>query len=152
MTLARNRSGDRSALRGDILFEDISIDLDGPIDNICQYRESDPVRGHFAAFELGANIRSLTLRNIDITFHADKWPQSHLVTVGPKSAVREHDGKRVEVFDPYVDCTVGSIAVEGLAAHGAVPQELVRTISFDNVNGDGRSSGSGKVNNIVQEK
>ena len=130
---------------GSILFEDIKIDLKEPIDNICQYRDSDPVRGHFGAFEIGANIRSVTLRNVDVTFHADRWPQSHLVTVGPKSATYEDKGRRYEIFDPYVSCAVEELRTEGLIVRGVEPSTLVKEIGFDNINGDGHSSGFGKV-------
>ena len=130
---------------GNILFEDVKIDLREPIDNICQYRDSDPLRGHFGVFEIGANLRSMTLRNVDVTFYADRWPQSHLVTVGPKSATYEDRGRKYEIFDPYVSCAVDTLRIEGLTMRGAEPAELVKEIEFDDVNGDGRSSGRGKV-------
>jgi len=132
---------------GDLFFEDLAIDLDRPIDCMGQYADSEPVRGHFAAFEFGANLSSVHFRNIDITFHLDAYPLSHLALVGPKSIVSTtQDGKgRYEVFDPYVSCTVDRVTVEGLRVHGTAPRELVRATVFEDVNGDGRSSGRGTI-------
>lgn len=129
---------------GNLWFEDVEIDLTQPIDVIGQYATSDPVRGHFGAFEFGANLTSVNLRNISIRFHLDRWPLSHLVVVGPKSS-RLGD---VEVFDPYVSCRVGNVTVEGLSVLGEKPSELIRSIAFDDVNQDGRSSGRGVIERL----
>ena len=131
---------------GNIFFEDIDIDLVGPIDRIGQYETSDPVRGHFGAFEFGADLSLVVLRNISIRFHLDRWPLSHLAMVGPKSCIKSSDGR--EVFDPYVNCHVQTISVAGLKVHGDCPSEIVRTTVFDDVNRDGRSSGRGRVDSI----
>lgn len=137
---------------GNILFEDIKIDLTGPIDDIFQYHDSDPIRGHFAAFEIGANIRSVMLRNVDVAFHADRWPRSHLVTIGPKSAIcEEKNGKKCEIFDPYVNCVVDALRIEGLRMRDVEPSELVKEIKFEDVNHDGLSSGMGKVKTLLWE-
>ncbi|MGN0833941.1 MAG: hypothetical protein ACI4RD_09890 [Kiritimatiellia bacterium] len=132
---------------GNLFFEDIAIDLCAPIDNIGQYRDSDPVRGHFGAFEFGANLSSVRLKNIDITFHIDDYPLSHLAVVGPKSCRLPvgDGGPDAEVFDPYVSCRVGLFAVEGLKIRGTAPAELVRATVFDDVNRDGRSTGRGVI-------
>jgi len=132
---------------GNMHFEDIEIDLDAPIDGLEAYLASDPVRGHFGAFEFGANLSSVSFKNIDITFHADKWPLSHLATVGPKS---NRDGKR-ETFDPYVDCTVKCVTLENVRVHGVAPKELVRAVAFDDINKDGASSGRGRILRTVSK-
>ncbi len=129
---------------GNIWFEDIEIDLTHPIDNFGQYAVSDPLRGHFGAFEFGANLTSVNFRNIAIRFHLDKWPLSHLAVVGPKSLRMDSH----EVFDPYVSCRVGRITVEGLNVRGKSPDELVRATVFDDVNRDGRSSGRGVIGKL----
>ena len=136
---------------GDLLFEDIEIDLTGPIDDIGQYASSDPVRGHFGAFEFGANLSSVELRDIDVTFHADRYPLSHLVTVGPKSCVVHQKDKKdsTEIFDPYVKCHVGKMLLANVRIGGATPGELVHVTKFDDVNGDGLSSGRGEIRRIV---
>lgn len=137
---------------GNLFFEDIAIDLTQPIDCIDQYKSSDPVRGHFGAFEFGANLSSVTLRNIDITFHADRWPRTHLATVGPKSAFRVVDGKGVEIFDPYVTSRIGKLTVENLTVRGAAPEELVHVTEFADVNRDGHSSGKGEIGKLCANR
>lgn len=134
---------------GDIWFEDVDIDLSGPIDKIGQYAESEDVRGHFGAFEFGANLSRVVLRRVAINFHLDQWPLSHLAVVGPKSIVTFKDGKpEWETFDPWVDCRIGSLILSDVSVSGKVPSELVRTTKFDNVNGDNCSSGSGAVDRL----
>ena len=135
---------------GNLFFSDIDIDLDSPIDNIGQYATQESPRGHFAAFEFGANLSQVHLRNIDITFHADRWPLAHLVQVGPKSCMLSgKDGNsRTEVFNPYMSCHVGRIILENVRAHGTVPKDLVYVSKFDNINGDGRSTGCGSIGEI----
>ena len=138
---------------GNLVFEDVEIDLATPIDNIGQYASSDSLRGHFGAFEFGANISSVELRNVSVTFHADRYPLSHLLTVGPKSCVlpRNDESGDVEIFDPYVDCRVGKVVLANVRACGEVPGELVHATAFDNVNGDGRSSGHGEIGRIIRQ-
>jgi hypothetical protein len=131
---------------GNLHFEDIEIDLDRPIDMFEAYTGSDPVRGHFGAFEFGANLTSIHFKNLKVKFHADRYPLSHLAVVGPKSVrLTDKQGKRREVFDPYVNCRVGKVVVENLEATGVVPAKLVHATVFDDVNGDGRSSGRGEI-------
>ena len=85
-------------------------------------------------------------RQGDITFHADRWPRTHLATVGPKSAPYvTKRGNRMEIFDPYVSCTVGEVRVENVRFHGKVPSELIHAVEFKDVNGDGDSSGAGRI-------
>ncbi len=137
---------------GNLHFENIEIDLLRPIDLLGQYAASEPVRGHFGAFELGANLSGVHLKDIGIRFHADRYPLSHLVVVGPKSCVMERpDGSLREVFDPYASCRVEGLSLDGIRAYGVVPEDLVRETAFDDVNGDGRSSGRGVIVNVKGE-
>jgi len=134
---------------GNLHFEDIEIDLNRPIDMMPTYMDGDPLRGHFGAFEFGANLSSVHFKNLKVKFHADRFPLSHLVTVGPKSVVLPREGPRgCEIFDPYVSCTVGHLAVDGLKTEGIRPKELFHATVFDNINRDGRSSGRGIINGI----
>ncbi len=134
-----------------IWFEDLDIDLDRPVDPFPEYLDGDSVRGHFAAFEIGANVKDVHLRNVRLKMHADRYPLSHLVSVGPKSIlVPARKGKaKSEIFDPYVSCHVDEISIEGLEVTGEL-REAVHCTSFNDVNGDGRSSGAGKVG-VVRE-
>lgn len=131
---------------GNLHFEDIDIDLNRPIDLFDAYTGSDPVRGHFGAFEFGANLTSIHFKNLKVKFHADRYPFSHLAVVGPKSVrVTGTKGELREVFDPYVSSRVGQVVVENLESTGVVPAELVHATVFENVNCDGRSTGRGEI-------
>ena len=127
-----------------IWFEDLDIDLDRPIDPFPEYLCGDPVRGHFAAFEIGANAKDVHLRDVRLKMHADRYPLSHLVCVGPKSILVQAGKGKSEIFDPYVSCRVEEISIEGLEVTGEL-REPVHCTAFSDINGDGRSTGSGSV-------
>ncbi|MBO6053840.1 MAG: hypothetical protein J6Q17_08885, partial [Clostridia bacterium] len=134
-----------------LYFEDIAVDLAGPLDGFREYLESDPVRGAFAAFEVGANIGHLSFEDIDLTLHRERFPESYLLCVGPKSCVV--DGGKREVFDPYVSCAVGTVRTERIRVNGtqiADAAPFIRTVEFDDINRDGRSSGKGAVGELIQ--
>ena len=139
---------------GDYLFfEDIKIDLNAPIDGFREYTESDPVRGAFAGFEFGANIGHLFFENIDLTLYPEKYPYSYLFCVGPKSCVTGNG--TVEVFDPYVSCEVGTVELTDIRVNGVQPDDIapyIRAVTFDNINNDNRSTGSGTIANVVYHK
>ena len=139
---------------GNLFFSDLEIDLDAPIDKIGQYATQEAPRGHFAAFEFGANLSLVHFKNIDITFHADRWPLTHLVQVGPKSCFYPgKDGKPgTEIFDPYVSCRVERVVLENVRVHGTPPAELVYSAAFDDINKDGRSTGRGVIEKIVEAR
>ena len=115
---------------------------------------SDPVRGTFAAFEFGSNIGYVSFENIDLTLYRDRFPMSCLACVGPKSA-RSGD---VEIFDPYLSSHVGTVEMKNIRVNGVPllsaesevsPAELIRTIAFDDINGDGNSTASGTVDAVL---
>ena len=136
---------------GNLFFEDIDVDLTAPIDLLGGYATSDPLRGHYGAFEFGANLTAITFRNVRIRFHLDDYPHGHLATVGPKSACCPAKGGKParEIFDPYVSCTVDKVTVEGLKVEGRAPERLVYPVTFSDINGDGRSTGSGMIKEVV---
>ena len=128
-------------------FTDIAVDLASPIDTFPEYLNSDPLRGTFAAFELGAKIGRLYFENIDITLY-DHFPCSRLVCIGPKS-VRSGE---YEVFDPYLSSYAERIEFSGIRVNGKIcrdPEKLFREISFTDINGDGRSTGKGEFGEII---
>lgn len=139
---------------GDYLFfEDITIDLNAPIDGFREYRESDPVRGAFAGFEFGSNIGHLFFENIDLTLYPEKYPLSYLFCAGPKSCISGNG--EVEVFDPYVSCEIGSVELKNIRINGAEPDDIapyIREIAFDDINGDGRSTGRGVIAAVTYAK
>ena len=134
-----------------LYFEDISVDLDHPIDGFGQYQNSDPVRGAFGSFELGSNIGHIAFENIRLTLHRDRYPLTWLVVCGPKSIC---DGK-YEVFDPYLSNEIGELTLKNITVNGQPAQsadDLVHVTSFDNVNNDSHSTGSGAIHKIIFEK
>jgi hypothetical protein len=133
-----------------LFFEDMALNLDYPADHFGPYKAKDPVRGRFGAFEVGANIGRLTLENIRLTLYPEKQPLSCLLTVGPKSA--PHNGK--EIFDPYVRCRLDTLVLSGVTVNGIPvtdPARYVQEIVFDDLYGDGFSSGRGEIGEIVLE-
>ena len=115
---------------GDLYFEDIEIDLAAPIDRLPDYVNSDPVTGSFAAFELGSNLESLTLRNVRVRLHRDRYPMSFLVCAGPKSC---RVGEK-EIFDPYLSSETKRLVLEDITIDGEHPEDVapyVREIAFD---------------------
>ncbi len=131
-----------------IHFEDIEIDLSRPVDSFDAYENSDPVRGWFGAFEMGSNIGFVSFENIRITMHQDKYPISRMIVVGPKS-IRIKDR---EVFDPYVSNSVECIFLKDITVNGEPMKrhaELIHITRFDDVNGDGNSTGKGSLGKII---
>lgn len=144
---ARPERGDAGSV-DNIYFEDIEVDLSAPVDAFDEYLNSDPVRGAFAAFELGSNIGNISFENIRLTLHKDKYPLTYLATVGPKSI---RVGER-EIFDPYITNHVEKIYLKDIYVNGEKISDadgIVHTVIFDDVNGDGHSTGAGTVGEIV---
>ncbi len=134
-----------------LFFENIAVDLAAPLDRFREYWDSDPVRGAFAAFEIGANIGHLVLEDIDLTLHKKEFPESYLLCAGPKSCVVD-DGKR-EIFDPYVSCRIGTVEWKNIRINGIEPDSIepyIRTVCFEDVNRDGLSTGRGTVGSILK--
>lgn len=130
-----------------IFFDGIRADLNGPIDCFPEYVRGDKTRGSFALFELGTNIGTLTLENIDLILHRDEFPLSYLACIGPKSIVC---GDK-EVFDPYLSCHADNVHIKNLRVNGSICENavpLMHEICFDNVNEDGTSSGKGTFGSI----
>lgn len=135
---------------GNLNFADIAIDLSAPIDLLGGYAAGDPITGHYGAFEFGANLTSVRLRDITIRFNLDQYPLGHLGIVGPKSAVLPSGdgGPGLEVFDPYVSCRVENLEVSGLTVVGKEPESLISVSTFKDINRDGRSTGAGAIGHL----
>ncbi|MBE7057027.1 MAG: hypothetical protein E7388_06270 [Ruminococcaceae bacterium] len=140
------------ATANNIFFENIEIDLKSPIDELPEYMNSDPIRGTFAAFELGADIKNIYFENIDLKIYKDKYPMSYLICAGPKSCVLHAPTEKVEVFDPYLSSTVENIHYKNMRINDTLCADIknyTKEISFDDINKDGLSTGSGKILNIL---
>ncbi len=141
-----------------LFFEHITVDLTGPIDKLPEYVESHPVKGTFAAFELGSHIGYVSFSHIDFTYYPEKYPLSCLVCAGPKS-VRIGD---TEIFDPYLTSHIGTVVLSDISVTAVTESQgefrhkanaentdLVRTIAFDDINGDGHSTGCGTIREVI---
>ena len=131
-----------------IFFEDITIDLEGPIDKIGGYVKNDPLTGTFAAFELGLNVKNLYLKDINLTLHKEKYPYSYLLAIGPKS-VRFENG--AEVFDPYFSSQAENVYFENVKINGEKVTDVspyIKEIEFVNLYDDILSSGKGEIKNV----
>lgn len=131
-----------------LFFEDIDIDLADPIDHFGVYMNSDPIRGSFAAFEIGANIGFMRLDDIRITLYKDTFPYSYLLCCGPKSVLSGDN----EVFDPYLSSRIDTLELSNIIVNGNradSADELIREIRFDDINNDGHSTALGEISEIV---
>ncbi|MBO5262139.1 MAG: right-handed parallel beta-helix repeat-containing protein [Clostridia bacterium] len=132
-----------------IFFEDIDIDLDAPIDLLDEYLSNHPIKGTFAGFELGLNVKNLFLKNINLRLYREKYPLSYLMCIGPKS-VRFKDG--TEIFDPYFSSAAENIYFENVTVNGDRISDItpyIKEITFDRLYDDIPSSAFGKFNNII---
>ena len=130
-----------------IFFEDITVDLISPIDDLPDYINSDPVTGTFAAFEFGSNIGNLYFKNIDVKLYREKYPYSYIFCVGPKSV---RMGER-EIFNPYLSSEVQNVYLEDIRVNGKNVdnvRDYIREITFDKLYDDGPSTGYGRIGTI----
>ncbi len=139
-----------------LYFRDIDVDLSTPIDRLPDYENSDPTTGTIAAFEVGANIGHMTLADIRLTLHRDKYPYSYLIAVGPKS-VRLDRGtpEESEIFDPQITCTVRELTLQNIEINGerlllSSIAPYIREIRFDDVYNDATATGHGEIESVTE--
>ena len=79
--------------------------------------------------------------------YPEKNPYSYLVRVGPKALF--YKGK--EIFDPYVSCRLETVSLKDITVGGRAADvpALVRAVSFDDINGDGFSTGRGEIGTVI---
>ena len=128
---------------GDIFFEDLEIRMGAPIEN----NPRDPKRGHYAPFMVAADMSRLSFKNLTLKIGKGFDPEfGHLIAIGPLSWVVEgKDGAKCETFAPWVSNTVKKLEIEGVRIEGGNIPELLHLTAFDNINGDGDSSGCGRL-------
>lgn len=123
-----------------IYFEDIDID----VTKKCPGYAADAI---FGLFMLNSNIGYLSLENIRYHFGENLRSGIYLIAAGPMSW-RHGD---VEVFDPYAVGTVDVLELKDIFFNGERAknvEQTVKTIRFEDVNGDGFSSGYGEIRQI----
>lgn len=131
-----------------IMFEDIVADLKEPIDLFKEYVDSHPIKGSFAVFELGLNVKNIYFKNIEVTLYRDRFPYSYVMCIGPK-AVRNAVG--MEVFDPSFSSVAENVQFQDLKVCGKKVNDLdglVREIVFDHIYDDMPSTASGRIKKL----
>ena len=129
-----------------IFFEDIKINLDAPIDLLDEYVNSHPVKGTFAAFELGLNVKRLSLKNIDFTVN-EAYPMAYLLCIGPKSASFSNGA---EVFDPYFSSELESLYLENITINGKMTSDVAPYVKEIDFRQNGFNS-LGKIKRIISK-
>lgn len=132
-----------------IFFEDISVELDEPIDKFDDYMNGNEIIGSFAAFELGLNVKNIYFKNIELKLHKEKFPCSYFACIGPKS-IRLDNG--AEVFDPYFSSVCENFHFENVKINGKKIEDItpyVKEIVFDGLYEDIASTAFGKINRII---
>lgn len=135
----------------DIVIEDVKLIKAVPSDNIFNYKEKDPLTGHFGVFEMGSNIKDVTLKNIDIKLNLTDYPETaHVVMVGPKCCYLKE--RNLELFDPYIISEVESIRYKNIKVNGKNVdlKDYVKQISFDELYPSTNGFGNGKVKSITR--
>lgn len=135
-----------------IYFEDIEINLTKPVDNFANYINSDSETGHFAAFEIGANIRDVSFENITFKLPREKYPLSYFLLVGPKSSYINFDGGMNEIFAPYMNCEVENVTFENVETNGENVKDMsdyIKVNKFFGLHGTDYMNGQGKIGKII---
>lgn len=136
-----------------ILFENISADTSEPVDKQPNYLSGNTVTGNFATFEIGSNVKNLTFNNVKTILNKAKYPNSYFIAVGPKTQYIAE--KKLELFDPYVCCTIQRINFENVYINNEKKDDLtgfIKEISYDNLYPSALPFGKGKIISVSKEK
>lgn len=136
-----------------ILFENISADTSEPVDKQPNYLSGNTVTGNFATFEIGSNVKNLTFNNVKTVLNKAKYPNSYFIAVGPKTQYIAE--KKLELFDPYVCCTIQRINLENVYINNEKKDDLtgfIKEISYDNLYPSALPFGKGKIISVSNEK
>lgn len=136
-----------------ILFENISADTSEPVDKQPNYLSGNTVTGNFATFEIGSNVKNLTFNNVKTVLNKAKYPNSYFIAVGPKTQYIAE--KKLELFDPYVCCTIQKINFENVYINNEKKDDLtgfIKEISYDNLYPSALPFGKGKIISVSNEK
>lgn len=136
-----------------ILFENISADTSEPVDKQPNYLSGNTVTGNFATFEIGSDVKNLTFNNVKTVLNKAKYPNSYFIAVGPKTQYIAE--KKLELFDPYVCCTIQRINFENVYINIEKKDDLtgfIKEISYDNLYPSALPFGKGKIISVSKEK
>ena len=136
-----------------ILFDNISADTSEPVDKQPNYLSGNTVTGNFATFEIGSNVKNLTFNNVKTVLNKAKYPNSYFIAVGPKTQYIAE--KKLELFDPYVCCTIQRINFENVYINNEKKDDLtgfIKEISYDNLYPSALPFGKGKIISVSNEK
>ena len=132
-----------------VTFENIETDTTEPVDKQPNYLNGDKITGNFAAFEVGSFVKNLRFKNVKVKLNREKYPDSYFMTVGPKSQYIAE--KHLELFDPYVSCTVDGVSYSGVYINGVLCGDLtpyIKQVAFDNLYPSELPFGKGEIFNI----
>ena len=138
--LGTSPEGGGAGTADNLFFENVEVHAMRPA-----YPCDLPDTGYFGTFFLNSDIGYISLENLHYTVPDDASPRTFLVAVGPMTWRKAED---IEVFDPYVSATVDTLSMSRIFVNGAPCDDvhrLLKVIAFDDVNGDGFSSGRGRV-------
>lgn len=136
-----------------VTFENIETDTREPVDKQPNYLNGDKVAGNFAAFEIGSFVKNLRFKNVKVRLDKEKYPNSYFITAGPKSQYIKE--KRLELFDPYVSCTVDGVFYSDVYINGALQDDLtpyIKEVAFSALYPSELPFGKGKILNVKNEK
>lgn len=130
-----------------IFFENIDINLSSANHWYGSNMSADTLRNPFGAFEINSNIQNVHFSNIRLICDFTKYPMANLLHVGPLSARKDN----VEVLDPYFSSVLSKVTWDTILVNGKPMEDLssyVYTSNFNNINGDGMSTGKGEITAI----
>ncbi len=129
-----------------VRFKNVSADTSEPVDKQPNYLSGNTVTGNFATFEVGSNVKNLVFYNVRTILNKAKYPNSYFMTVGPKTQYIEE--KKLELFDPYVCCTLEGIRFENVYINGDKKDDLngyIKEISLGNLYPSSLGFGRGTI-------
>ena len=102
--------------------------------------------GNFATFEVGSNVNGFTLKNVKTMLDRVKYPNSYLLTAGPKSQYIKE--KKLELFDPYVNCVLSGLRYENVYVNDEIVEDIspfIKEIEFNNLYHSALPFGKGRI-------
>ena len=129
-----------------VTFENIVADTTSPVDKQANYLNGDLVAGNFATFEVGSNVKNMRFINVNVRLDKSAYPNSYFMTVGPKSQYIAE--KHLELFDPYVNCTVEQIEYRNICINDCLVRDLqpfIKEVEFNALYPSDLPFGKGKL-------